>query len=111
MFLVNQIFQTKIAESKFALFTIYSLFAYAAYLGFNSDKTYYRATFIPMSEYLCLYFMLGVGKLTLYIVNSNWLPTGLKKPIVVLSYIGVSTALTVGLALTLAGNLRVYNDY
>lgn len=109
MFLVNQIFQTRIGESKLALTVIYSLFAYSAYLGFKSDKAYYRATFIPMSEYLCLYFTLGMGKLTLSIVNR--VPTELKKPITVVSYIGVSTALTVGLAVTLAGNIRVYNDY
>lgn len=87
---------------------IYTAFFIWAYWGFRKDKAYYRATFIPVSEYLCVYFALGVGKLAEFAANQ--VPS-LKKPIVALSAVSATIALTVGLAMTLAGNLTVYNDY
>lgn len=108
MFLVNQIFQTKLSQNRLLMSVIYTAFFIWAYWGFHKDKAYYRATFIPISEYLCVYFALGVGKLTEYAAQK--LP-GLKKPIVITSAVGATAALTVGLAMTLAGNLTVYNDY
>ncbi|KAI8640649.1 hypothetical protein BD408DRAFT_419421 [Parasitella parasitica] len=108
MFLVNQIFQTRASQSKLLMSVIYAVFFAWIYWGFREDKAYYRATFIPISEYLCVYFALGVGKLTDYAVQR--LPS-LKRPIVMTSALGVTIALTIGLALTLAGNLKVYDDY
>ncbi|KAI8361730.1 hypothetical protein BD560DRAFT_318508, partial [Blakeslea trispora] len=48
MFLVNQIFQTKLAENRLLLTASYILFGCWAYWGFREDKAYYRATFIPV---------------------------------------------------------------
>jgi hypothetical protein len=109
MFLTNQIFQTKIGNNNYVIILLYLLFSYSAYLGFNKDKAYYRATFIPIAEYLCVLFVLGIGNLTVKI--SNKLPLTIKKLFIVFMFITVSILLTVGLALILAGNLRVYNDY
>jgi hypothetical protein len=112
LFLVNQIFQTRLSENRLVLSALYASFSIWAYWGFSKDKAYYRATFIPIAQYLCVYFALGTGKLTVYIAN-NLLAngSGLKKCFVAISYFSVSSTLTVGLALVLAGNLRVYNDY
>ncbi|CAO3656144.1 unnamed protein product [Mucor fragilis] len=108
MFLVNQIFQTRLSQNRLLMSVIYTAFFIWAYWGFRKDKAYYRATFIPISEYLCVYFALGVGKLTEFAVKQ--LPS-FKKPIVITSAVGATVGLTVGLAMTLAGNLTVYNDY
>lgn len=109
MFLTNQIFQTRIGNNNYIMTVLYVLFSYAAYLGFNKDKAYYRATFIPIAEYLCVLFVLGIGNFT--VIVSQRLPTLVKKVFIVTISISVSILLTVGLALILAGNLRVYNDY
>lgn len=109
MFLANQIFQTRLSQNKPLISVIYIAFFICAYWGFHKDKAYYRATFIPISEYLCVYFVLGVGSITDYAVQK--LSRVLKKTMTIISALAVTIALTVGLALTLAGNLRVYNDY
>jgi hypothetical protein len=82
-----------------------------AYWGFHENKAYYRATFIPVAEYLSVFFGLAVGKGTHFIVQQPRLPANLKKPLVVMSYLGATITLTVGLAFILAGNIQVYNDY
>ncbi|KAI8085870.1 uncharacterized protein B0P05DRAFT_534038 [Gilbertella persicaria] len=109
MFLVNQVFQTRFSQNRFGLSALYSLFFIWAYYGFRKDKGYYRATFIPVSEYLCVYFALGVGKSVQY--GLEYIPKQLHKPVIFVAGLGTTAALTVGLALTLAGNLKVYNDY
>lgn len=108
MFLVNQIFQTRLSQNRLLMSVIYTAFFIWAYWGFRKDKAYYRATFIPISEYLCVYFALGVGKLTDHAVRK--LPS-LKRSIAIFSALSATITLTVGLAMTLAGNLKVYNDY
>ncbi|KAF1801729.1 hypothetical protein FB192DRAFT_1421932 [Mucor lusitanicus] len=50
MFLVNQIFQTKLSQNRLLMSAIYTAFFIWAYWGFRKDKAYYRATFIPVSE-------------------------------------------------------------
>jgi hypothetical protein len=109
MFLVNQIFQTRLSEHHTVLAALYILFFIWAYWGFHENKAYYRATFIPIAEYLCVYFGLTVGKGTRFIVER--LPDRFKRPLIMMSYVGATITLTVGLAFVLAGNIRVYNDY
>ncbi|OBZ86864.1 hypothetical protein A0J61_05089 [Choanephora cucurbitarum] len=109
MFLLNQMFQTRLADSRLVLTVVYVLFGAWAYWGFREDKAYYRATFIPVSEYLCVYFALGVGKLTQYTLQ--YIPQSLRKTLIFISALATTVCLTVGLALTFFGNLKVYNDY
>ncbi|KAI9472026.1 MAG: hypothetical protein EXX96DRAFT_582643 [Benjaminiella poitrasii] len=107
VFLLNQIFQIRL--NKRQLVVTYLGFSLWAYWGFRKDKAYYRATFIPVAEYLCVAFTLAIGKLTQHYYHTahaskrGWL--------VIVSYVSTVSILTVGLALILAGNLRVYNDY
>lgn len=110
IFLVNQIFQLKISQSKLFITILYSLYTLTMWLGLKKDKAYYRATFIPISEYICVYIALTIGNITKYLVKKVQ-PLALKSFIVVFAYLFVSAGLTVGLALVLAGNLRVYDDY
>ncbi|RCH90840.1 hypothetical protein CU098_009419, partial [Rhizopus stolonifer] len=105
IFLVNQIFQLKISQSKLFITILYSLYTLTMWLGLKKDKAYYRATFIPISEYICVYIALTIGNITKYLVKKVQ-PLALKSFIVVFAYLFVSAGLTVGLALVLAGNLR-----
>ncbi|ORE11949.1 hypothetical protein BCV72DRAFT_196906 [Rhizopus microsporus var. microsporus] len=110
MFLLNQVYQTQICQSKMIMTVAHTVFAFSMYLGFKNDKAYYRATFIPVTEYACVYFVLGVGSLALYTIQCT--NSSLLKLFVTLSASAlVSIALTAGLAYVLAGNLVVYNDY
>lgn len=86
------------------------VFAFSMYLGFKNDKAYYRATFIPVAEYACVYLVLGVGNLALRTIQHTN-SFSLKLFVILSASALVSIALTVGLAYVLAGNLVVYNDY
>ncbi|CAO3630444.1 unnamed protein product [Mucor hiemalis] len=111
MFLINQIFQTKIGQNRYVVAVLYGLFSAWAYWGFKKDKAYYRATFIPIAEYLCVLFVLCVGNLTVIVSQRLIQQVTLKRLFVIVVYFGVTILLTIGLALILAGNLKVYNDY
>lgn len=108
IFLVNQIYQTKISQNRIAMALIYSAFFVWAYWGLNKEMAYYRAILIPITEYLFVYLILWAGQLTCYLGDK--IPK-FKVSIVLSTSICVSIGLTVGLALILAGNLKVYNDY
>jgi hypothetical protein len=110
MFLLNQIYQTHVGQHKGILIGLYGLFAGWMYWGFRQDKKYFRATFIPVAEYMCLYFCIGIGMMTSVLLR--YVPARQHKQWIIIStYIGVSIVLTIGLAYVLAGNLLVYNDY
>lgn len=81
------------------------------YWGFNKDKAYYRATFIPVAEYICVYFTLTVGKMVQYALPKFATTVQAKRVALIIVFLATTSVLTVGLALVLAGNLRVYNDY
>ncbi|CEG74243.1 hypothetical protein RMATCC62417_09482 [Rhizopus microsporus] len=110
MFLLNQVYQTQICQSKMIMIVAHIVFAFSMYLGFKNDKAYYRATFIPMTEYACVYLVLGVGNLALRTIQHTN-SFSLKLFVILSASALVSIALTVGLAYVLAGNLVVYNDY
>jgi hypothetical protein len=107
IFLVNQIFQTRASENKMLMSTIYVIFSIWAYWGLNKDKVYYRATFIPIAEYACVYFALFIGKLTCLIADR----LRYKRLFVLSVYVCVTIILIISLAMILAGNIKVYNDY
>ncbi|KAI8971932.1 hypothetical protein BDF20DRAFT_824559 [Mycotypha africana] len=109
MFLLNQIFQTKFSRKALVIVILYSVFALLVYLGFRKDGAYYRITFIPIAEYACVYFILAVGSIISCIACQ--LSAVSKKLFVTMSAFISCVCLTVGLALILAGNLSVYNDY
>lgn len=88
----------------------YAAFAVAAAIGFQYDRAYYRMTFVPVAEYMCLLLCIAVGIVTAAIVRRlHSRITG--QAIIVTAYIATTAALTIGLAVILAGNLKVYNDY
>ncbi|KAG2232689.1 hypothetical protein BDF21DRAFT_418150, partial [Thamnidium elegans] len=109
MFLVNQVFQTKASQNRLLMSTIYCVFSIWAYWGLNKDKVYYRATFIPIAEFLCVYFILFVGKVGCLITDR--IPSKFKAAFVLSTSICVTVILTFSLAMILAGNIKVYNDY
>ncbi|KAI7890540.1 uncharacterized protein EV154DRAFT_421958 [Mucor mucedo] len=108
LFLVNQIFQTRASENKALMGLMYVLFCAWAYWGLNKDKVYYRATFIPIAEYACVYVVLLIGKVTCSVVDRL---RNYKQLFVMTVYVCVTIMLSIGLAMILAGNLQVYNDY
>ncbi|KAG2203367.1 hypothetical protein INT47_010065 [Mucor saturninus] len=108
LFLVNQIFQTRASENKALMGLMYVLFCAWAYWGLNKDKVYYRATFIPIAEYACVYVVLLIGKVTCSVVDRL---RNYKQLFVMAVYVCVTIMLSIGLAMILAGNLQVYNDY
>lgn len=108
MFLVNQIFQTRASQNKTLMGLVYVLFCAWAYWGLNKEKVYYRATFIPIAEYACVYVALSIGKMTCLIADRL---RCYKKLFVISVYVCVTVLLTIGLATILAGNITIYNDY
>lgn len=110
MFLLNQIYQIQISQNKIFMTMLYIVFTFSMYLGFKKDKAYYRATFIPVSEYICVYFVLVIGNITAQLVQ-HVQSIFFKRFIAFSAYLFISITLAVGLALVLAGNLKVYNDY
>lgn len=109
MFLVNQVFQTKASQNRVLMSVVYCAFSIWAYWGLNKDKVYYRATFIPIAEYLCVYFVLFVGKAGCLITDR--IPSKFKAAFILSTSVCVTITLTVSLAMILAGNIKVYNDY
>lgn len=111
MFLANQIFDTKISRNPLLMSVLYTLFMVYMYWGFHKNKAYYRATFIPVAEYMCVYFTLAIGKIVQYTLPKFATTVNAKRIALIVAYLGTTSVLTVGLALILAGNLKVYNDY
>ncbi|KAI9279076.1 hypothetical protein BY458DRAFT_503064 [Sporodiniella umbellata] len=110
IFLMNQIFQLPISQSRLFMTMIYSIFLFSMLLGFEKDKAYYRATFIPISEYICVYVILTIGNIVTQL-SKKIQCAALKNFTIICSYMCISAGITVGLALVLAGNVKVYNDY
>ena len=110
VFLANQLYDTPIPKRHpWLLAPIYTLFSVAVALGFRENRAYYKMAFVPVAEYLCLLACIGVGMAMAIILR------GKSRMIRVVSattvYVAMAAVLTIGLALVLAGNLKVYNDY
>lgn len=111
IFLTNQIYDTPIPKQYPCLMAAaYAAFAVAAAIGFQYDRAYYRMTFVPVAEYMCLLLCIAVGIVTAAIVRRLHSRIA-GQAIIVTAYIATTAALTIGLAVILAGNLKVYNDY
>ncbi|KAG0172228.1 hypothetical protein DFQ28_011268 [Apophysomyces sp. BC1034] len=111
VFLVNQIYGTPLARRGWSIAVFYAVFAYVAYMGFHRDKRYYRMFFVPVTEYLCAGFCMGIGAVTSALVRSSVVTPRWKPVVLGAAYIVVSVTLTIGLAIMLGGHLRVYDDY
>ncbi|KAI8381020.1 uncharacterized protein BYT42DRAFT_494138 [Radiomyces spectabilis] len=110
VFLLNQVYWTRLAKHPFILATLYALYGIWVAWVFREDKKYFRIIFIPAAEYLCLGFTVAVGMLTakvLRFIKSYHL----KVIVTTVMYVLTGIAISVSLALILGGNIRVYNDY
>ncbi|KAI9498463.1 hypothetical protein BDB00DRAFT_800386 [Zychaea mexicana] len=115
VFLVNQVYDTPIPKRyPWIMASMYTVFSVAVALGFQGNRAYYKMTFVPVAEYLCLFGCIGIGMITAMLVRRWHLGASsvvFRAVVVALAYIAVAAGLTIGLALVLAGNLKVYNDY
>ncbi|KAI9019479.1 hypothetical protein CLU79DRAFT_757336 [Phycomyces nitens] len=111
VFLVNQIYWTRLAKSPERLAAVYCAFAIASFLGFHEDSKYFRMTFIPVAEYACLIFCMVVGMAMSGLVRSLAIPRSIACVFIAMAYIMVGGLLTIGLSKVLAGDIRVYDDY
>ncbi|KAI8147066.1 hypothetical protein BJV82DRAFT_508611 [Fennellomyces sp. T-0311] len=110
IFFVNQLYDTPIPKRHpWLLAFIYVLFSVAVAYGFRENRAYYKMTFVPVAEYLCLLTCIGVGMATAVILR-NQSPV-VRIGVTTIVYVSMGALLTVGLAIVLAGNLNVYNDY
>ncbi|ORY95892.1 hypothetical protein BCR43DRAFT_493766 [Syncephalastrum racemosum] len=109
LFFVNQLYDL-VRPSFKVVATGFSLLIAAAAYGFHDDPAYYRMTFIPLAQYTSMLLCLGLGIMTALVVNP-WSSARWRRIVVAAMYVGTSALLTVGMAVVLAGNLKVYNDY
>ncbi|KAG0939523.1 hypothetical protein G6F57_006114 [Rhizopus arrhizus] len=110
MFLLNQIYQIQISQNKIFMTMLYIVFTFSMYLGFKKDKAYYRATFIPVSEYICVYFVLVIGNITAQLVQ-HVQSIFFKRFIAFSAYLFISITLAVGLALIYFHNSQIFSVF
>lgn len=109
LFFLNQLYDL-VKPSFKVVATGFSVLAAAAAYGFHDDLAYYRMTFIPVAQYASLFLCLGLGMMTAAVVT-RWSSARWRKLVVAAMYVGVGALLTIGMAVVLAGSLKVYDDY
>ena len=115
IFLINQIYDTPIPKRHpWILASLYALFSVAVALGFQQNRAYYKMLFVPVALFISLFACIGIGMLTALLLRKLERISSfyyLQRIIVTLVYIRLASGITISLAIILAGDLKVYNDY